>query len=256
MIIAIDIGNTNIVVGAIDNGRILFTERISTNAVKTELEYTIDIRTIVELHGVECSKVEGGIVSSVVPQLTKTLAGAAKKLFGFMLLIVGPGVKSGLNIKLDNPTEIGADIVADTVAAISEHEAPLIVVDMGTATTVSVIDANKCMIGGLIAPGVEISLDALTSRAAQLSGIGIEDAKDIIGKNTRECMRSGIVYGNAAMLDGIISRIEKRLERPLKVIATGGISRFIVPYCEHEIIYDEDLLLKGLWLIYSKNKRG
>ncbi len=256
MIIAIDVGNTNIVVGALENGMIKFVERLSTNTYKTELEYAIDIKTVLEIHGAKAGNLEGGIVSSVVPQITKTLAGAVRKLCGFDPLVVGPGVKNGLNIKLDNPSEIGADIVADAVAAIAEHDSPMIIIDMGTANTISVIDANKCMIGGLIAPGVFTALNALTENAAQLSGISIEDAKDIIGKNTRDCMKSGVVYGNAAMLDGIIDRLERKLGSKTTVIATGGIARHIIPYCEHEIIYDEDLLLKGLWLIYSKNRKG
>ena len=164
------------------------------------------------------------------------------------------GVKTGLNILLDNPGEMGADRVADAVAALAQYPVPLVIVDMGTATTISVVDDKKHYIGGMILPGVQISLDALTSRASQLSGISIEEPKKIIGKNTVDCMKSGILYGNAAAVDGIIDRIEEELGQKVTVIATGGMSRKIVPHCKREMILDGDLLLKGLQIIYDKNK--
>jgi len=253
MILAVDIGNTNIVIGAIDEGEILFIERISTNRTKTELEYALDLNTIIDIHRINKSLITGGIISSVVPQLTGILKLAVIKVYHFVPLEVGPGIKTGLNIRLDNPAEIGADRVADAVAAISDYPTPLILIDMGTANTFSVIDKNKNFIGGLILPGIIVSLEALTSRAAQLNGISLEKPKDIIGRNTRDCMKSGVVYGNASMVDGLIDRIEERLESKAAIVATGGLSNLIVPYCKHEIIRDENLLLKGLWIIYNKN---
>lgn len=253
MLLAVDVGNTNIVVGVIDDERIVFIERISTNRLKTELEYALDLHTILEIHNISKESIKGGIISSVVPQITTIMKLAIHKVYGFDPVVIGPGIKTGVNIRLDNPAEIGSDRVADAVAAINEYKAPIIIIDMGTANTVSVIDENKNIIGGLIIPGVRISLDALASRASQLNGISIENPKDLIGKNTRDCMKSGVVYGNAAMIDGLISRIEKRFDSPVTVVATGGLSKLIVPYCEHEIIHDEDLLLKGLKIIYNKN---
>ena len=161
---------------------------------------------------------------------------------------------AGLNILLDNPGEMGADRVADAVAALAQYPVPLVIIDMGTATTISVVDDKKHYIGGMIMPGVQISLDALTSRASQLSGISIEEPKKIIGKNTVDCMKSGILYGNAAALDGIIDRIEEELGQKVTVIATGGMSRKIIPHCKRKMILDGDLLLKGLQIIYDKNK--
>jgi len=253
MILAIDIGNTNIVVGCIDKEKIYFTERVSTIWTKTELEYAIDIKTILDIYHINRSDIEG-IISSVVPQITFAARLAVQKILKKDAMIVGPGVKTGLNILLDNPGEMGADRVADAVAALAQYPVPLVIIDMGTATTISVVDDKKHYIGGMIMPGVQISLDALTSRASQLSGISIEEPKKIIGKNTVDCMKSGILYGNAAALDGIIDRIEEELGQKVTVIATGGMSRKIIPHCKRKMILDGDLLLKGLQIIYDKNK--
>ena len=254
MILAIDIGNTNIVVGCIDKEKIYFTERVSTIWTKTELEYAIDIKTILDIYHINRSDIEGAIISSVVPQITFAARLAVQKILKKDAMIVGPGVKTGLNILLDNPGEMGADRVADAVAALAQYPVPLVIIDMGTATTISVVDDKKHYIGGMIMPGVQISLDALTSRASQLSGINIEEPKKIIGKNTVDCMKSGILYGNAAALDGIIDRIEEELGQKFTVIATGGMSRKIIPHCKRKMILDGDLLLKGLQIIYDKNK--
>ena len=173
MILAIDIGNTNIVVGCIDKEKIYFTERVSTIWTKTELEYAIDIKTILDIYHINRSDIEGAIISSVVPQITFAARLAVQKILKKDAMIVGPGVKTGLNILLDNPGEMGADRVADAVAALAQYPVPLVIIDMGTATTISVVDDKKHYIGGMIMPGVQISLDALTSRASQLSGISI-----------------------------------------------------------------------------------
>ncbi len=256
MILALDIGNTNIVIGCIDKEKTYFIERLSTVRTKTELEYAVDIKTVLDLYRIKRSDIEGAIISSVVPQITNIVKLAAEKVLGndSNVMVLGPGVKTGLNIKMDNPGQLGADLVADAVAGISEYPTPLIIIDMGTATTASVVDAQKQYIGGMILPGVGVSLDALTQRASQLSGIGIEEPKRVIGKNTLECMKSGVLYSNAGALDGIIDRIEEELGEKTTVVATGGLAKKIVPYCKRDIILDEDLLLKGLLVIYEKNK--
>lgn len=254
MILAIDIGNTNIVVGCIDDEKIYFIERLSTVRTKTELEYAIDLKTVLDIYHIKSTDIEGCIISSVVPQITNVAKLAAEKILKKEALVLGPGVKTGLNILLDNPGEMGADRVADAVAALTYYPVPLVIVDMGTATTVSVVDEKKRYLGGMILPGVRVSLDALTSRASQLSGISIEEPKRLIGKNTVDCMKSGILYGNAAAVDGIIDRIEEELGQKVTAIATGGMSKKIIPHCRREIIQDEDLLLKGLLVIYEKNK--
>ena len=247
MILAIDIGNTNIVVGCIDKEKIYFIERLSTVRTKTELEYAIDLKTVLDIYHIRRTDIEGCIISSVVPQITNVAKLAAEKILKKEVLVLGPGVKTGLNIMLDNPGEMGADRVADAVAALTYYPVPLVIVDMGTATTVSVVDEKKRYLGGMILPGVRVSLDALISRASQLSGISIEEPKKLIGKN-------GILYGNAAAVDGIIDRIEEELGKKVTAIATGGMSGKIIPHCKRKIIQDEDLLLKGLLVIYEKNK--
>ena len=254
MILAVDIGNTHIVLGCIDDEKTYFIERLSTVRTKTELEYAVDLKTVLDIYHIKKTDIEGCIISSVVPQITDIARLAAEKILKKEVMVLGPGVKTGLNIMMDNPGQLGADMVADAVAGLASYPVPFIVIDMGTATTVSVVNDKKQYIGGMILPGVGVSLDALTSRASQLSGISIDAPKHIIGKNTIECMKSGVLYSNAAALDGIVERIEEELGQRTTVIATGGLAKKIVSHCKREIILDEDLLLKGLRVIYEKNK--
>ena len=254
MILAIDIGNTNIVVGCIDDKKTYFIERLSTVRTKTELEYAVDLKTVLDIYHIKKTDIEGCIISSVVPQITNIAKLAAEKILKKEVMVLGPGVKTGLNIMMDNPGQLGADQVADAVAGISGYPVPLILIDMGTATTASVVNSKKQYVGGMILPGVGVSLDALTARASQLSGISIDAPRHVIGKNTIECMKSGVLYSNAAALDGIIDRIEEELGEKATVVATGGLAKKIVPHCKREIILDEELLLRGLLIIYEKNK--
>lgn len=255
MILAIDIGNTNIVVGCFDKDRILFVERVSTESTKTELEYAVSLKNVLEIYGIHPAQVEGGIISSVVPPLTNVLKASAEKIISGNVLVVGPGVKTGLNILMDNPASVGSDMIVDAVAAIEEYPTPLVFIDMGTATTISVIDEEKRYRGGMILPGIRVSMDSLTSKTAQLPHISMEPPKRLIGRNTVDCMKSGMIYGNASCIDGMIRRIRKELKREdITVIATGGLSKVILPYCEETIIFDNELLLKGLRLIYEKNQ--
>ena len=254
MILAIDVGNTNIVVGCIDDLKTYFIERLSTNRTKTELEYAVDLKNVLDIYHIKKAEIEGCIISSVVPQITNIVKLAAEKILKKNAIVLGPGVKTGLNIMMDNPGQLGADQVADAVAGISSYPVPLILIDMGTATTASVVNSKKQYVGGMILPGVGVSLDALTARASQLSGISIDAPRHVIGKNTIECMKSGVLYSNAAALDGIIDRIEEELGEKATVVATGGLAKKIVPHCKREIILDEELLLRGLLIIYEKNK--
>ena len=253
MILAIDVGNSNIVLGALRGDEILFEARMATDHIKTSDQYCVEMKSLLELFGVHAAQIEGTILSSVVPQLLNTLQTAVWKLTGKRCMTVGPGLKTGLNIRIDNPAQAGSDLVVAAVAAIREYGAPLIVIDMGTATTITVIDRNGSFIGGSISPGVKISLAALTGRTAQLPGINLEAPKHAIGRNTVDSMQSGVMFGAASMLDGMIERMEAELGYSATVVATGGISRFIVPYCMREILVDKDLLLKGLKLIYEMN---
>lgn len=253
MILAIDIGNTNIVLGCIQDDKILFTERLSTDHSKTDLEHAISIKTVLELHQITPKDIKGAIIGSVVPPLTNLFREALLKITDCDVMIVGPGVKTGLNILMDNPAQVGSDLIVGAVAGIAEYSLPLILIDMGTATTICVIDQNKNYIGGMIMPGMRVSLDSLTSRTSQLPKISLDPPKRLIGKNTIECMKSGILYGNASCIDGMIDRIEKDLGQKATVVATGGLAKKIVPLCTHTIHLDDELLLKGLLLIYEKN---
>ncbi len=253
MVFTIDIGNSNIVVGTVNRQGVLFVERMSTDHKKTELEYAILLKSAMEIHGITTNEIKGCIISSVVPPVTSVINRALEKLTGEKALVVGPGIRTGLNIKIDNPAQLGSDLVVDAVAGIAEYPLPLIIIDMGTATTMSAIDAAGNYLGGVIIPGVRVALDSMVSRTAQLPRISFEAPKKAIGKNTIECMKSGSVLGSASMLDGMIDRLEEELGQDATVVATGGIAPFITPHCKHKIVCDDTLLLKGLYLIYNKN---
>lgn len=254
MILAIDIGNSNIVIGGIDSRKTHFIEKITTTPGRTNLEYAITLKSILEIYHVSPDTIEGAIISSVVPPLNRTLINAVRKITGITPKLVGSGMKTGLNILMDNPKAVGSDMIVNSIAAIKEHEPPIIIVDMGTATTMSVIDKEGRYIGGALLPGLRVSLDSMSASTAQLPRIGLDTPKRVIGKNTVDCMRSGVIYGNASMIDGMISRIESELGQSATIIATGGISKIIIPLCSHEILYDSTLLLKGLLALYQKNR--
>ena len=256
MILTVDVGNSNIVLGGIREDEIAFEARLRTDATKTSDEYCIDLKMILEVYHIKADEIEGSIIASVVPQVLNSMKTAIVKLTGKQPLVVGPGLKTGLNIAIENPSQAGADLVVGCVAALREHKAPMIIVDMGTATTMIVVDKNNAMIGGCIMPGVKISMDALTDRTALLPGLQLDQPKKAIGRNTIDCMRSGLMLGAACMIDGMIDRMEEELGYETTVIATGGIAKFVMPMCRHSIIYDKDLLVKGLAALYRDNKRG
>ena len=252
MLLAIDIGNTNIVIGGIRDGEILFEARIATDHLKTSDQYAVDIRNILKLFEVDLHKVQDSIISSVVPPVFNSVCTAIIKLTQRQPIVVGPGIKTGLDIRMDNPAQVGSDLIVDAVAAFHDYPTPLIVIDMGTATTMSLVGRGNVYLGGPIIPGLRVSLDALSSSAAQRFGSSLEKPPRVIGTTSIECRRSGIMYGHAAMIDGMIDRMQEELGEPIaSVIATGGTSQFVVPLCRHKIIYDKDLLLKGLAILYE-----
>lgn len=255
MILTIDIGNSNIVLGGVEGDEIVFEARLRTDATKTSDQYSMDLKLLLDVNQVSTEQVEGVIMASVVPQVLNSLQTAVMKLTGKQSLVVGPGLKTGLDIRLENPSQTGADLVVGCVAALREHKAPMIVVDMGTATTLVVLDERGALIGGCIAPGVKISMDALTDRTALLPGLQLDMPKKAIGRNTIDCMRSGIMLGAACMLDGMIERMEEELGYKTTVVVTGGIAKFVVPLCKTPMIYDKDLLVKGLAALYRDNLR-
>jgi type III pantothenate kinase len=255
MLLAIDIGNTNILIGGIRDNKIMFKARIATDRTRTSDQYGVEIKNMIEALGYRISDISDCIISSVVPPVFNSVCTGVIKIIGKQPMVVGPGLKTGLNIHVDVPSQVGSDRIVIAVAALAEYKAPLILIDMGTATTIEVVEPENLYLGGVIFPGVKVSLDALTSRAAQLPGISLDQPKQVIGKNTIDCMRSGTMYGNAAMIDGIVDRIEEELGHSSTLIATGGLAQFITPLCKRKVIVEKDLLLKGLNLLYQKNKK-
>jgi len=253
MLLAIDIGNTNITLGSYDGTVLRFTARLATEQKRTDDQYAVDIKNLLSLYGIEPEDIEDAIISSVVPQVGKSVSNAISKLCHIVPLMLGPGVKTGLNIKIDNPAQLGADLVAGAVGAMDAYTMPCVVIDMGTASTISVLDRNGTFLGGVIAAGVRLTLKALTENTAQLTSIPIEAPKSVIGANTVECMQSGLVYGTAAMLDGLLQKIEEELGESPTFVATGGLSKEIIAHCKKNIIYNENLLLDGLRAVYEKN---
>lgn len=254
MLLAIDIGNTNLVIGCFRDDKILFKARIATDRTRTSDQYGVEIKNMLEAYGVDRSDIKDCIISSVVPPVFNSVRTGVVKIIGKQPMVVGPGLKTGLNIHVDVPSQVGSDRIVIAVAALAEYKAPLLLLDLGTATTIEAVEPENVYMGGVIIPGVRVSLDALTSRAAQLPGISLDQPKKVIGKNTVDCMRSGMMYGTAAMIDGLIERMEEELGHRCTLIATGGLAQFITPLCKREIILEKDLLLKGLNIIYQKNK--
>ena len=255
MILAIDIGNSNIVLGCIDGKKIVREARMATDLIKTSDQYCAELLSMLQFLKIDPADIEGTIISSVVPPVLNSFRTAVIKLTGKRPLAVGPGIKTGLNILLDNPAMAGGDLIVAAVAALAEYKPPLLIIDMGTATTMTVIDSKGNFLGGSIFPGVKISAEALSGKTAQLPAISLEAPQRAIGRNTVDCMQSGIMMGTAAMLDGMIERMEEELGSRANVIATGGIARFILPMCKRKMVYDKDLLLKGLRILYENNKK-
>lgn len=256
MILTIDIGNSNTTIGAYKGSELLFLSRIGTDLTKMPDEYAIVIHSLLRLYGFHGEDLEGAIISSVVPPLSASMKQAISHIKPVRILTVGPGIKTGLHIGIDNPAQLGADLACVSVAALEKYPLPSIVIDMGTATTITALDREGKFLGGSIMPGVRISLEALTSRTAQLPQIEMmQPPESVIGTNTIDCMKSGVLYGAASMLDGMIERYREVLGEDLTVIATGGLSKSIADLCRHPIIHDENLVLEGLRILFQKNTK-
>lgn len=254
MILTIEIGNSTITLGGIEGEDIRFECRINTDRVKTSDTYCIDLKTLFEIYGIDMGAIEGVIISSVVPQVLNSVRTAIRKLLNTEPMVVGPGLRTGLDIRLENPGQIGSDLVAADVAALAEYQPPLIVIDMGTATTMTVLDPNGAHLGGCVCPGVKISLESLTAKTSLLPGIQLDKPRQALGRNTADAMRSGIMFGAAAMLDGMIDRFMEETGWEFTIVATGGLAKRIVPLCRHEILYDRHLIIKGLAKLYRDNR--
>ncbi len=255
MILTADIGNTNITLGVFDGDELVCISRLATQRHRTSEQYAVELSSIFSLEKIDTESVNGAIISSVVPELTRVFKNAITKVTGCDALVVAAGIKNGLKIKTDNPKELGADLVAGAVGAINQYKLPCLVMDLGTATKISVIDEDGTFVGCTIAPGIGISLDALAMRTSQLPTIELCAPKNPIGTNTIECIRSGIVLGNAAMLDGMADKLEKDLGKPIKtLVATGGLAKEIIECCDKDIVLNKDLVLQGLLAIHRKNR--
>lgn len=255
MILTIDVGNTNVVLGCVEDGVVKSISRMATNQNDLTNDYALKMRQSFDFDGIDYKNFEGAILSSVVPQVNRAIKSAVKKLTGLDCMVVGAGLKTGVNVRIDDPGTVAGDLITGAVGAVALYEPPLIVVDMGTATTMVAVDKDGAYIGGAIAPGVGLSYSALSAGTSLLPNISIEAPKKCIGTNTVDCMKSGAVFGAAAMLDGMIARMEEELGESVTVVATGGISGCIVPYCKREIKHEPDLLLKGLAILYQKNTK-
>ena len=255
MILAIDVGNTNTVLGCIEGGEIKHIVRIKTCIGDTFEEYAIKLKQLFDFYGIEQGGFEGAIMSSVVPPVNRPISDAVKSLTGCELMIVDHRTPTGIGINIDDPGTLAGDLLVGGAAASHFYGAPAIIIDMGTATTVTVVDKDNDFRGGVIMPGIRLSLAALASGTSLLPQISISRPEHSIGSNTVDCMRSGAVYGTAATVDGLIDRMENELGYKCTLVATGGLASAVIPQCTHkDIICDDDLLLKGLDYIYHLNK--
>ena len=256
MILAVDCGNTHTVLGLINGTRnISQVFRIESNKKKTEFEYASEIERILEMLRIDPSGIEGVIISSVVPMLTDILKSALRLVTGKTALIVGAGIRTGLRIQIDDPGTVAGDLVTAAVAVKNEYPLPCFIIDMGTATTVTVVNQSGAYIGGVIMPGVMLSLNALTKETSLLPSIDLAPARKIIATSTQESMKAGILFGSAGALDGIIDRFIESVGEPASIVATGGPAATVCKVSRHSIIVDEHLLLKGLWYLWKNNQR-
>lgn len=253
MVLVIDIGNSNITFGGFSGDELIFVANIATDTSATKDEYAIKLLNILNLYGIDRTEINGAIMSSVVPQLNMTLKNAVKFLLGAKTLTVGPGVKTGISIQCDNPSSVGADLICASVAAHYVYEKSALIIDLGTATKMTVVNEKGAFIGTSILPGVAMGLNALSNETAQLPKVSLEAPSSVIAKNTVDCIKSGIIYGNASMIDGMIERIKNESGEELSVYITGGYAPVVLPYCKEKMTHDENLVLKGLNIIYKKN---
>ena len=256
MLLVFDVGNTNIVLGLYDGDKMIYHWRAATNELKTADEYAASLGMMFQLDGVTFDMVTDIIISSVVPPVNPTLEYLCRRYFHVEPMMVGPGMKTGLNILYDNPRELGADRIVNAVAGITLYGGPLIIIDLGTATTFCAIDERKRYLGGAVTPGIGISMEALFQRASKLPRIELTPASSVICKNTVSAMQSGIYYGAIGQVDGIVRRMKKEMGyKEIKVIATGGLADLIASQSETIDVIDPLLTLRGLYILFKKNRK-
>ncbi len=255
MLLAIDVGNTNIVYGLIDGTKLVHQFRVETNRNRTSDEYAVIVRQLLDMHGIAAKNVTAAIIASVVPALTEPMGQLVKRAFGIEALVVGPGIKTGMAILYENPREVGADRIVNAVAAYERFKNGLIVVDFGTATTFDCVTPKGEYMGGVIAPGIQISADALFARAAKLPRVEITKPPKVVGRNTQNSMQSGIVFGYVGLVDGLVERLIDEMAFPsCEVIATGGLARLIAPLSKTIKEVDDELTITGLRILYERNQ--
>lgn len=257
MLSVFDIGNSNINIGLFEDEKLVFTTKLATDRVRTAEQYALEIHSLFAIAGYNTKQIDGAVVSSVVPEITHSIASAVNYLTGINAVILGPGVKNGLDIKIDNPAQLGADLVAGAVAAVNKYPLPCLVMDLGTATKISVLDEKGAYRGCTIAAGVGVSMKALSGTASLLSSVDMPTGEcPPYGTNTVASMHAGFIMGTAAMLDGMSDRIEQSLGVKIASrVATGGFAKDVVRYCRQDVTVEPDLNLDGLRIIYEKNKK-
>ena len=253
MVLTVDIGNSNIMLGGFAGDHLAFKGRLSTDTRATEDEYASKILGLLSLYGIESTEIEGAIIASVVPSLNTVIKKAIRFLFDIEPLSVGPGIKTGIGIRCETPSSVGADLISAAVAAHTLFGSPSLIVDVGTATKMTVVDESGAFIGTSIAPGIQMGLNALAEGTAQLPHVSLEAPASVVAKNTVDCMKSGVLFGHSAMIDGMIDRIREELSVDVPVYITGGLAEAVIPHCQREMTFDGDLVLKGLYIIYKKN---
>ncbi len=254
MLLVVDVGNTQTHFGTYEGGELVEHWRFATVRDSTADEIGAALRNLIELRGVDLEQIDSSIVSSTVPQLGPQWLEMTERYLGHEMLVVGPGFKTGMPLRYDNPREIGADRLVNAVAAYERTRGACIVVDFGTAITYDPVSAEGEYLGGIISPGVEISVEALASRAAKLPKVDLEPPRALIGKSTIEAIRSGVIYGFAAMVDGIVARLLEEMGEETATIATGGLAHHIVPFTERIDEIDDLLTLEGLRILFERNQ--
>ncbi|MDR1132286.1 MAG: type III pantothenate kinase [Oscillospiraceae bacterium] len=257
MILAVDLNNTSTVFAVMDAGKARLISRLATDKARTADEYAVLLALSFRQRDFELRQVEGAIISSVVPSLTAVIREAVRIATGHTALVIGPGVRTGLNIRLDDPAELGGDFVASAVAAIADYPLPCVLVVLGTAIAMGILDRSGSYVGGIIGPGPMVSQVALARGVAMLSNVSVSPTPQVICRSTNACVQSGLINGSAAMIDGLLERIEDELGERVSVVAWGDWADTILPRCRRKgIISDKELLMRGLWTIYGKNRRA